>query len=274
MIEILYWLLVGWLLNRALVAASRNNYTSPYNGYGAVDEALARTAQAPMVYRVLVPWMMVILRRFRVGKIESYEISKLLLISGALYSTRLAWGWEVATLTAAILPATFLYDYWDWAAELIGINLALTGSIPLAWVGMVLWGLSRETAVLSGLAFAFVSGDAEMGALLVLGAGAIYIFLRIVQGKHDLYCDRVMLKTNLLQLRYFYRCRPAMMYGEAISITWVGLGLVGGLMNGWTGILPLVLAGAGLVMGRVDETRIFSGMAPWIAAGLLAVIGG
>jgi hypothetical protein len=263
------WILIAFLVERAQVLVCGDNYGAPWNGIGAVDGVLRRDTPAPMAYRVLVPWLLLPARALKLPLLESYEILKVLLIALALLSVDLAFGRQAALLTAALLPATFLYDYWDWAPELAGICLAMTGDIRLAIPGLALHGLSRETAPLAALAYGLKTGDVEGTVFLLLLSGCLWVLVRLVQGRHKLYCKRVMLGANLQALREWRAYRPAWLSSLAVSVVITAAALAVAPLFGPAGLVPVLLAGAGWTLARAEETRVFSSLLPWIAYGYL-----
>jgi hypothetical protein len=229
---------------------------SPWNGYGAIEAVRNKTADAPMAYRVLIPWL--------IGNkptMPKYQALVVALMTGALYSVYLARGLPVMLITAAILPVTFFYDYWDWAAELIGFSLALV-SLPLAALGVVIHGLSRETAPLAGLVYALYFRDLLGGILIALIGFAVLQIVRFVQGPHPLYCERWMYKRNWIELRKPHLGTPY------ASVALSALALVGarGHLDGF--IVPVLVA-AGWTMAVAAETRVFIAIIPYAAYALL-----
>lgn len=251
---------------------TRDNYGAKWNGIGAVGGVLNKDADAPMVYRVLVPWLMNGLRLLKFPMLEAYELLKILFTWGALVSVHLVWGWGVALFVAILLPATFQYDYWDWAPELMGLSLVMTGRFELAIIGVIVWGLSKETAWLGFLAYGLLSYDISGSVILLVVTGLIYLVLRLVQGEHKLYCDRVMLRSNLQVLFEIKEQRPAwlssMFFAVLISIAAICVGFV----TFPKGIIPVGFVFAGWVFAKADEIRVFTAVLPWIGWLLVQVV--
>jgi len=108
------WFIVAWLVERAHLKMSSFNYGAKFNGLGVVDHVLARKADAPMAYRVLVPWLVGLVERifprtkpYRL--VLLYEPLKIALAGGALWVLAHSLGAARALFVAACLPATFLF---------------------------------------------------------------------------------------------------------------------------------------------------------------------
>jgi len=239
---------------------SARSMNSRWNGLGVVAAVRAKDIDAPMVYRVLVPWL--------IGKqptMAKYQALQVTFITGALYSVFLAWGLPVMLVTAILLTCTFFFDYWDWAVELIGFSLALV-SLPLALIGVFLHGLSRETAPLAGLVYALHFRDVWGGLLVSLLGFAVLQFVRFVQGAHPLYCDRWMWRRNLQELKKPRMGSPYFSLGLSV------LALAGAWLAGWDGLIVPVILGAGWLMAVAAETRVFIPAIPFAALALLRMV--
>ena len=236
-------------LARVQYMATKFNQSARWNGRGAILSVLDKSADAPMAYRVLAAWT--------IGKrIDLYQPFQFALIWIALYSVYLAWGMNVLLITCVLLVATFFYDYWDVWPELIGLSLALV-SFPLALLGVAIHGLSRETAPLCGLAYALHSGDWIGGGIISVTGFTILWLVRRIQGKRPLYCDRWMYKKNITMLK---ELKPAVLISVLLSLL-----ALAGAWGRWDGLIPLMLIGAGGLMAKGDETRVFSAALPWAA---------
>lgn len=241
--------LLALCLTRVQYMATKFNQNAKWNGRGAIPSVLDKSADAPMVYRVLAAWT--------IGRrVNLYQPFQFILIWLALYSVYLAWGVNVLLITCVLLVATFRYDYWDVWPEVIGLSFALV-SFPLALLGVAIHGLSRETAPLCGLAYALHSGDWMGGGIISATGFAILWLVRRIQGKHPLYCDRWMIRKNLSLLK-------SLNVGALISVLFCLLALAGA-WGRWDGLIPLALIGAGWTMAKGDETRVFSAVLPWAA---------
>jgi len=250
-------LLFALCLARAQYLAGKFNMRAKWNGYGAIESIQNKTADAPMAYRVLIPWL--------IGKptLAKYEAFQIALITAALYSVYLAWGVPVMLVAGLLLTITFFYDYWDWTPEMIGLSLALV-SFPAAMLGVVLHGMSRETAPLVGVAYALHSGDWLGGVVIAYAGFAVLWMVRKIQGKHPLYCDRWMITRNWKELKA----------GKPASLISVGVSALA-LVGAWTridGLVVPVLLVAGWTMAVSSETRVFSAVLPYAAAFLVGVM--
>ena len=263
------WLMVALALNRAQFRLGLFSYQSTYNGYGAIDSVNARTADAPMVYRVLVPWLIAAAERMipalRARRLPwLYEAFKVLSLAGALWMCERAVGVRGALVIAALLPATFHFDYWDWTVELFAFAAALSGNFGWAAVGIVLGGMARETTPLAALTFGLKTnawGEAILLGALALGTlGAV----RWVQGKHPLYCERVMWRVNWDDVRGLMRNRPVYTSEMFMTLLLSGLIVAAALRTLPTGITALMLVAAGWVLARAAETRVFTAGLLWV----------
>lgn len=271
------WVVLAIMIDRAQLVIGAPNYGTPYNGLGAAEGTMQRVLPAPMAYRVLVPWLVGMGERLGLPRLEVYEALKIALVAGALWSVEQAWGWAVAIVTAGLLVATFNYDYWDWAAEMMGVQLALTGRMELALVGVVIHALSRETAWLDGLAFGLAGGELwQAGVVFVVGWGVL-IAVRLWAGKHELYCERWMWQENVAAVRAWWQGRPWWLSDIAMSVWVCGLAVAGAVrcqvdgcqVSGVAGWLVVLFLGAGWLMAKAEETRVFSVVLPWAAAFIL-----
>jgi len=264
-LHILTWMVLAFLLERVLLVVARDNYGAQWNGAGAISGVIQRSTQAPMIYRVLVPWLAYLLRQAGMPLLSAYELVKILLTGFALWAVELAWGPFIALGVLAFLPVTFLYDYWDWAGELLGLSLILTGDFWLALVGVWVWGLSRDTVLLAGLAFWLASGD-WIGAFAVL-SGSVIMFaaLRLVQGNKESYCKLIWIKDNWQAIKNIRHAeRPWWMGSTIVSLVLIVIALLAAWPTGAIGLMVPVLVAAGLVFGRIEETRVFTSIVPWV----------
>lgn len=259
------WMFLAFCLERVLLVVARDNYGAQWNGAGAISGVIQRSTQAPMIYRVLVPWFSYLLRQAGMPLLNAYELVKILLTGFALWAVELAWGPVVALGVLAILPVTFLYDYWDWAGELLGLSLCLTGDFWLALVGVWVWGLSRDTVLLAGLAYYLATGDWIGGFAVFSGSVIMYAALRLVQGNKDSYCKLIWIKDNWQAIKNLRQAeRPWWMGATIISLALIVIALGAAWFTGPIGLMVPVLVAAGLVFGRIEETRVFTSIVPWV----------
>jgi len=263
------------LLEWRMTAGNRNR---DCNGYGALAGTLRRNNAAPMRYRVLMGWVLLglawvvrlVRRRGTTVQAWHYQVIKGLLMWGALAVARQIVGTAGMLALAVLVASTFEFDYWDCYAELLGVGLCVMGSPWAALAGGVIWGLSRETAVLApGLAL--LSGGPWCAVAALSGPGAMGA-VRLVQGRAGLYCERWTLRAyNVPDLR---QAREIGDVGPWLSIGWMVAGIVTAVWG--RGRMPAALAGtmpvalvwlvAGWTMARARETRVFMPLALWIAA--------
>jgi len=244
---------------------------SSYNGYGAISGVLRKDNTAPMRYRVLVPWVMRVL--YQVGKwcrpgfelkVWHYQAVKGTLVLLALASAQSVLGTPGMWLMALLMASTLEFDYWDCYAELAGVCLVLSGSPWLASIGAVLWGLSRETAMLAPV-LAYTAGGWICGLAACTGPLAMYAVRRI-QGHAELYCKRWTFRA--------YNCTVdlALVYSLALSLATVAA-LVWGRQEmapalARTAWAPLAWLTSGWTMARARETRIYLPAFLWLVAGI------
>jgi len=234
---------LAWLQHKACPT-----YQSKWCGLGALHSLKNKQPPAPMAYRVLgYP--------FRVN-IYAYHAFKAACIYAALFAVREALGDTALWITAFILPFTFWYDYWDWAIEMAGFYFALSGNFYAAMVFAALWGMSRETAPLVGIVYLLAGYDVLGAAALSLCAVLVMLAVRLVQGKRQLYCDRFMLVVN----NKLIASKSERAYISVIVILLCVAGIV--LHGALYGLVPLALIFAGVAMGKLDETRLFSTAVP------------
>lgn len=275
----LFWLSIAICCDRVQILIAARNYGSIWNGIGAIDSVLARRAAAPMAYRVLIPWLVWLaekayppVREWRM--IALYEPLKIILMAISFAACEMAIGMTGALIIVAMLQTTYWYDYWDWAPEMTGLALALTGNPLLALGGGMLAALSRpETALLVPVVFVLQTGNIGASLVVALVAGATLLIVRLWAGDRKLYCSRWMLRQNWLDLKAALKFRPVYMSEMAMSVavTALAIGAVAVGPLGWTGLVPLVLLASGWTMARARETRVFTGCLIWIAA---AIVGG
>lgn len=270
---VLISLLIAWCFERAQAMISAPNYSSLYNGFGAIDLTVARETKAPMAYRVLVPFLVIgIERLFHIPenrRINVYETIKIALQAFAFWAVWQAWGLPAALLTFLLLLLTIMFDYWDWAVELAGVALAMSGNLVLTLPAAILASLSRETALLVPVAYFLKTGDWK-GTLATAAATVLTLTaVRLLVGRRPLYCDRWMIRYNLGLFKNFFKWQP-IYFGDvfiSLIITSACLPLLIFRPAGWP--IPWVILAAGWSMAKADEARVFVVCLPWIAAALV-----
>ncbi len=260
---------MAWAFERAQMIISAPNYSSPWNGFGCIDLVNEHRAKAPMAYRVLVPWLVWGFEKIGVRRIAAYQAWKITLESMAFYSVGIVFGAPAALLAALLLLLTIKYDYWDWAAEMFGIFSALSGNLELAMFGTAAHGLSRETVFLSPVAYFLKTGDMRGAVGLLAVAVVTFCIPRLWAGRKPLYCERWQVRYNLELFRAF-ASKEFWAWGQwfhqdiFIACALSGLA-IGGALRHPQGVIALVALAAGWLMGKADETRIFSAALPWAA---------
>jgi len=263
------------LLEWRMTAGNRNREC---NGYGALAGTLRRNNAAPMRYRVLVPWVLLglgrvvrlVRRRGITVQAWHYQVVKGLLMWGSLAVAERLVGLAGMLAVAVLVASTFEFDYWDCYAELLGVGLCVMGSPWAALAGGVIWGLSRETAILAP-ALGLLAGGPWAGLAAVSGPAAM-LGVRLVQGRAALYCERWTMRAyNVPDL---VKARGQGDVGLWLSIGWTVVGIVTAVWG--RGRMPAALAAtmpvalvwlvAGWTMARARETRVFMPLALWIAA--------
>lgn len=255
----LTWLVVAFAVEAGAMQAAAKNYGSRYNGLGALEGTWKMTNQAPMAYRVLMAWLVAWLPNGL--QLHVYQAVKTLALACGLWLVGLGLGTAAALGLAGLLAITFRYDYWDWEIEILCIGLALTGDFRLALVGAIVWGLSRETAPLAGVVFWLREPDLHGAGAVAVTAGLVMLAVRMAVGEKELYCERVMVRRNLANLKHAWDNRQNPMAawghpGRAVFITLLGLGAAVSQALGWP-VIILSLA-AGWIFALADEVRVFT----------------
>lgn len=258
----------------------RGNVGAVWNGWGAVGGTWRRDNGAPMRGRVLVPWVLWMLgKTLRVaedpkGLLVAYQVLKVGLLAGALAVVEALLGVKGMLVVAVLVATTFEFDYWDCYGELLGVGLVLwgaqSGALWAVAVGGVVWGLSKETALLAPV-LGLLGGGVWCGLAGMAGPVVIGV-VRVVQGRAELYCARWTLRVyNAGDLR---RAVARWDVGPYLSIAWtvatVGAVVLGrGAMEevmGRTAGVALAWPVAGWLMARARETRVFLPCALWMGA--------
>ena len=264
MAELMTWLFFALLLDRVQLKLTSNDYLpgSFHPGYGIIDRVLKRKAYAPMAYRVLVPWLIGWNKENRF--VWLYEPVKILLMAFSMWAASLTLGTLGGVILGILYCSTFWSDYWDVYVEVGCLALALTGQVELALLGAVLLGLSRETAPLVGVTYALVTGDIGVGLQLFAVSCAVLLAVRLYIGKKELYCERMMWRRNIKDLKTIFDNRPVYLGEMTLSVIISVLILIAlsDFPTAWP--VPLALLVMGWLMGRAAETRIFAGCFLWL----------
>jgi hypothetical protein len=266
------YLILAWILDRAQFKIAAPSYPNTYCYYVTIDDVNARKALSPVQYRVLIPWLVAAIEswfpRLKPKRLVwVYEPLHIGLLTLMLYSVDLAIGRTGAWAFATMLGATWQYAYWDYAAEVIGLSLALTGDPRLALLGGLIAALSRETAPLVAITYTLVTGDIGHGLQLLAAICAVLLGVRLWAGHKTLYCDRVLWRANWRDIQRIWRNRPAYLGEISMSLLVAALTLYavvsGAAGSAWP--VPLALLVLGWVMARASETRVFAGCLVWVA---------
>jgi hypothetical protein len=264
---IVFWLFVAWAVERAQMVMSFQ--PSAFNGYACIDQVNQRKTVAPMCYRVLLPWLTWLIERIPAmhGRRLTwiYEPFRIGMTTLALWATAQAFDFTTALLMAALLPLTFLFDYWDWSVELFAVMAALTGQFWLVLIGALLLALSRETAPLVPAAYWLATGDWQGTAVIGAVTAGTMLVVRLWAGEKRLNCDRFMARQNWKDVRSLFGNRPFYLSEIAIALVISALTLAAILegLPGWP-IAALTLGG-GWILARAAETRVFALCLPWCA---------
>lgn len=270
------WLATAIALDKAQLVVCAPSYGNRYCGMGTIDGVLARDIEAPMAYRVLVPWLVGLVERIaptmKRHRLSVYEALKIALMALCLTSIAYAVGPITALVFASLLPITFRFDYWDWAVEAGALALAIGGHLQAAVFGGIALALSRETAPLVALTYLLSTRDWYGTALIATATALTMLFVHLRQGQHKLYCDRFMWKRNLNDLRQLLCLSPWFLSSPFLSVGVTVLAVAALPFVGPTWPIPLALLALGWTMGIAGETRIFTGCLVWVSMGLAGAI--
>jgi hypothetical protein len=222
-----------------------------------------------MAYRVLVPWV--------VGAMEAifpslhphrvvliYEPLKILLMAYALWATAYSLGTKKALLLAAVLPTTFLYDYWDWALEVGALALALgSDNTPLISIAGGLAVLSRpETVILIPITYWLRTRDSKATLVIATSVFIPMAGVRLWVGHQPLWCPRLMYNVNWRDLLSVAENNPLYL-GEIVMAILFTATTLWSIRNSKTWIVPVSILIAGWMFARVGETRVLLACVLW-----------
>ena len=268
MIEILFAILIGWTFDRAQMMISASNYSTVFNGFGAIDLTVKKQIKAPMAYRVLVPFLVSwIEQTFKVDakyRVFIYQNLKAFFVILAAYSVIHVFGIVTALITFLILLLTIQFDYWDWPIELAAVVFASGGHFVPALLLGILFAFSRETAPITGFIYWIASGDLAGGIIISGFTVLLMLGVRIFVGKRELYCKRVMWKDNLILFKNFLKWKP-FAYSPLFVTSAITAGtLISVIVNPhhWYSLIFII---AGWILAKADEPRVFSAVVPFIS---------
>lgn len=191
--------IISFVLARLSWVISERNVGVIWNGFGAVQNVLDKTADAPMAYRILMPLLLSkVTNQYR---LVAYFIFSWILTFGMLMTSFLFFGLKTTLILALLIPITIRYDYWDWVPELGGIISCISGNLPAAIIWSILMSLSRETSIILPIVW-FVSGfELKYSILLAAIIGVIRYGIFRWQGNKKKYCETIMLDRNGKELK-------------------------------------------------------------------------
>lgn len=272
------WFIVALCMERVAVKLGGSNYGAKYNGIGAVDDTVNRTADAPMAYRVLFPAVIISIERvFHVDKRHRVTLlytplkllaTTIMLALGAYVFTP-AW----SLLYAAIIQSTFYYDYWEWVVEICGLLAALSGDLTMVLIAAVLWPLSRESWVMLAPTYYLTTWDWYGSVLVIVITLCISTAVKLWVGKKEIYNKGMKMSlVNLDDIRSIFSNRPWYLSETAFALL-ITVATVWAVafhqLPAWP--IPLVYLIINWMFTRAVEIRVFSPCLVWVT---LALIGG
>lgn len=274
------WFIIALCLDRVLLKMTARTYDLMFAaGYGSIDLVQRKTADRLIGQRILVPaliyWIERLLPCLKPHRLTAlYEPLRILALTAALWMTAHAIGVTGALIIAALLPATFLFDFWDFPYELLGFAAGLTGDLRLAILCAGIHALARPfTAPLVALCYGLVTGDLVGAGLVLLAVG-----LGVIPGWTNTTCAPVWQKfglwrvniqdvRELFQNRPFYLSEIFMTMGLTALVLWAVFS--GNAGAAWP--IPLALVVVQWTLPRAAETRSLAPALLWV---VLAFRGG
>ena len=253
----------------------KGNYTSVWNGYGAIDYVIARTAKSPARQRVLVPWLVWATEWLLGGKddpperLPIYLFWKWALMSAALMVAGHFFSHAVALGMALYWALTFQYDYWSVYGECLAFLLALTGNVWLACAGALVGVASKPTFILLPFVFLFSGGGwwtFLVGAVCIIGKLGIYWYQG--QGEGSKFRKPMNVSPHYIFAHYKDKIRWYVMGWAVIAVSLVALAhwqYMPSPFRETAWVLPVV-CGMGFFGAMVYEPRVFALNALWIAS--------
>lgn len=237
---------------------TKHNMGVQWNGIGCVDNVNNGIADAPMQYRVLVPWLC---RLFR--GVNGYLYLRMLSICFAIVSADYYFQDILATaMLGFFFVLAALYDYTDGYIEVGLFALAFTMLDSIWLIPITLLAtLNREVGVFIPIA-CLLSGYIQLaGLVFFFGFVTGYIIPRLVYGDHQRYCEFFTLKRNLQTIKAEFTTGKPFVYCEytLFFILTGGLGYLYstvslGPVESSMGLLFLLL----LIPTMWREVRVFS----------------
>jgi len=266
----IYWIpLIAFALFIVDWRITRDNMNVPWNGFGCVRNVIKGTAQLPMQYRVLVPWLTVLLgfgEVYRWAYMTVKYLGMLVMLYGFhWYLGQLGVDADLGTaILAGIVPLTMQYDYadayWEIGLLAIGIGLILGGeSIWLLMLITFMACLNRETGCIIAL-IALLYIRPTIPLLSILFASVIgFIIPRLCYGKSTRYCHWNLIPRNLKEIRQ----HPSLLNGYTHTVVLLvafAITSIAGLMpdNFLPVVISVALVSAALLIPSMwNEPRVF-----------------
>ena len=238
-----------------------------WNGVLTVSGTLDKSIQAPMVYRVLVPFLM----RRNPKSLNTYEFIRLVLLWVSLLCVSAYWGASTAVVWLVFVMSAQIFDTWCYTGEAIGVTMALLGNPIGALLGTFIHGLSRETVLINGFVYFLATGDFLWSVAITVFSLTVFFGVRLYQGKHPLYCERIMLKHNISFLLKQESTRSKesdvpLFYSPYLNMILIAVSLYGAYLSGYIGLVVVVYVACTFTFGKVNEYRLNLVPAMWAGA--------
>lgn len=236
----LFWLLIAWVLDHTQIIIEACNYGQPWNGVGAIDSVLDKTALAPMAYRPMMAWLVGLgeklcprLRANRVGYLyEPFKIIMMAVALGSFHKLLGLWfnpGWAVTgtLLAGALWTLTWLFDYWSLFPEWAAVCLAIYGAVA-GWPtwAMILVGCvcltAKETVAITPLLYLSAGGQPMTALAMTLAEGAVGLGLLVRAGFPKRYCGWSSRELNkMFFLKWWRGNQFAFQCPEFTALAWL-----------------------------------------------------
>ena len=192
-----------------------------------------------------------------------YQAVKALLAVAAFTAIQAVAGQGAMLILAVIVASTLEFDYWDTYAELLGVALVLSGSPWLVAIGAIVWGLSRETALVAPL---LTPTQGWLAWALSFLAPITLLLVRRMQGRAELYCPRWTFRLYNLAVDRELGYSILLTLATTVAVIFCRRSMPSALAA--TAWAPIVWIVAGWTLARARETRIFLPACIWLAAAL------
>jgi len=191
--------IMTFILVRLSWVISERNVGVIWNGFGAAQNVLNKSSDAPMAYRILMP--LLLWKIPNQYKLIFYFIFNWLLTFAMLSTSFLFFGLNVTLFLALLIPITIRYDYWDWIPELGGVIACMSGNLPVAIIWSILSALSRETSLALPIVWMASGFEVKYSMILALIVGVFRYGVFRWQGNKKKYCETIMLDRNGKELK-------------------------------------------------------------------------